>query len=91
LTGAFKKKANFILPGLFLIGAMGVAPLFIAFGLWKCLPWTWPRSLAQKHHAHPVDQPANPALGSSERIQIFYPAWGMVMIALGLWAQARKD
>ena len=39
--------SSFVLPGLFLIVMMGIAPLLIAWGLWKRLTWAWMAAVAQ--------------------------------------------
>ncbi len=44
--------SDFVLPGLFLLGAMGLTPLFLTYALLARPRWTWAQVLSRwsKHH-----------------------------------------
>lgn len=37
--------SDFLLPGLFLLAVMGLAPLALVVAVWRRRPWTWPALL----------------------------------------------
>lgn len=74
--------SDFVLPGLFLIGVMGVAPLVIAFGLWKRLPWAWVTALIQGIVLALWIGLQIVLWGAPMPIQVLYLAWGAAIAAL---------
>lgn len=87
--------SNFVLPALFLSGVMGVAPLVIAYGLWRRLPWSWAATLTQGVVLILWIILQFVLWGAPIAIQWVYLAWGMVIVALcfapGLRAQIRHS
>lgn len=74
--------SNFILPGLFLISVMGIAPLGITCGLWKDLPWAWTAAVVQGIVLLLWICLQILLWGAPEGIQILYLIWGIVIVAL---------
>lgn len=74
--------SNFALPGLFLIGVMGLAPLVIAYGLWKRLPWAWAAAVIQGSVLVLWIGLQILLWGTPMGIQILYLVWGIVIVAL---------
>ncbi len=83
--------ADFTLPGLFLIGVMGVAPLVIAFGLWRRMPWAWAAALIQGIVLILWIGLQILLWGAPMPIQVLYLAWGAVIVALCLVPGLRAD
>jgi hypothetical protein len=86
--------ADFTLPGLFLIGVMGEAPLVIAFGLSKRLPWAWVAAITQGIVLILWIGMQIVLWGAPMGIQILYLAWGAVIVVLcllpGVQVELRK-
>jgi len=74
--------SNFVLPGLFLMGVMGLAPLVIAYGLWKRLPWAWAAAVIQGSVLVLWIGLQILLWGAPMGIQILYLIWGIVIVAL---------
>lgn len=74
--------SDFVLPGLFLISVMGVAPLIIAYGVWKQLPWTWGAAVTQGVVLVVWIGLQIVLWGVPMDIQILYLAWGLAIVAL---------
>ena len=75
---------NFILPGLFLVVVMGIAPLVIAYGLWRWQPWAWRGALALSVVLILWIIFQIVLWGFPAAIQILYLLWGGGMLALCL-------
>ncbi len=43
---------DYLLPGLWLLTAMGVVPLVILYGLWTTRTWRWTAAIERRSHAH---------------------------------------
>ena len=43
---------DYVVPGLILLLVFGVAPLLVAYGLWKRPAWSWVGGLARWTHRH---------------------------------------
>ena len=86
--------SDFVLPGLFLIGVMGAAPLVIAFGLWKHLPWAWAAALTQGIVLVLWIGLQIVLWGAPMAIQVLYLVWGAAIAALcfvpGLRAEIQR-
>lgn len=74
--------SDFVLPGLFLIGVMGVAPLVIAFGLSRRIPWAWTAALTQGIVLILWIGLQIALWGAPMFIQVLYLAWGVVIVSL---------
>jgi hypothetical protein len=83
--------SDFVLPGLFLIGVMGVAPLGIAFGLWKRLPWAWMAAISQGIVLILWICFQIVLWGQPIFIQVFYLVWGAVIVVLCLVPGLRAE
>lgn len=44
--------SNFLVPGILLSVFIGIYPIFIAYGLWKCPDWRWPNTLNPFKNIH---------------------------------------
>lgn len=74
--------SNFVLPGLFLIVVMGLAPLVIAYGFWKRLLWAWNAAVIQGGVLVLWISLQIMLWGAPMGIQILYLIWGIVIVAL---------
>lgn len=74
--------ADFVLPGLFLVGVMGVAPLVIAFGMWKHKSWSWAAALILGIILVLWIGFQIVLWGAPQPVQVLYLAWGILMAAL---------
>jgi len=74
--------SNFILPGLFLVCVMGIAPIIIAWGLWNRKPWAWTAALAQSIVLILWICFQFLLWGDPVIIQVIYLVWGIVMLIL---------
>lgn len=74
--------ANFVLPGLFLIGVMGLAPLSIAYGFWKGRPWAWAAAVTQGVALVLWIGLQMVLWGAPAGIQMLYLAWGLMLVAI---------
>lgn len=83
--------SDFVLPGLFLIGVMGVAPLVIAFGLWRRMPWTWAAALTQGIVLILWIGLQIALWGAPIAIQVLYLAWGVLIVGLCLAPGVRVE
>jgi hypothetical protein len=82
---------SFILPGLFLIVAMGIIPFIIAYGLWKHERWAWLGTLAQGVVLILWICFQFFLWGEPVAIQYIYLIWGIVILLLGLLPQTRQN
>jgi len=73
---------NFILPGFFLVGVMGIAPLMIAFALWKRLSWAWSMAVGQGVVLVLWICLQILLWGAPAGIQILYLVWGFAIVAV---------
>lgn len=83
--------SSFILPGLFLVVIMGVAPLLIAWGLWKGLPWAWIAAIVQSivlilWIGFQIFLWRDPIA-----IQVVYLVWGIFMLGLCFARGVKSD
>ena len=74
--------SNYILPGLVLVGVMGIAPMMTAWGLWKRTPWAWSGAVIQSivlifWILFQIYLWRNPIA-----LQVIYLLWGVVMLGL---------
>jgi hypothetical protein len=83
--------ANIMLPGLFLMSVMGAAPLVIALGVWRRLPWAWAAALIQGILLVLWIGLQIALWGAPMPVQWLYLAWGIVIIALCLIPAARAE
>lgn len=74
--------SNFVLPGLFLIGAMGLTPLVIAYGYWQRLPWAWATAVIQGVVLVLWIGLQFVLWGAPVGIQILSLVWGLAIVAL---------
>ena len=82
---------SFFLPGLFLIGVMGVVPLVIAYGLWCGQRWAWLASLGQGAVLVLWIIYQIYLWGDPIFIQYLYLVWGSVLFGLGWLPQTRRE
>jgi hypothetical protein len=83
--------ASFVLPGLFLMVVMGAAPLVVAFGVWRRLPWGWAAALIQGILLV-LWIGLQIALWSAPMpVQWLYLTWGAAILALCLIPAARAE
>lgn len=73
---------TFLLPGIFLFVVMGIAPLIIAWGLWRRTPWSWPAAVAQSVVLILWIGFQIVLWGAPAAIQWLYLVWGVVMLGL---------
>ncbi|MBE0411017.1 MAG: hypothetical protein IBX69_14955 [Anaerolineales bacterium] len=81
---------NFILPGLFLILVMGIAPMVITYSLRKCLPWAWIAALILGITLILWICLQIYLWGDPVTIQYIYLVWGLLIAGLSLLPQVRK-
>ena len=82
---------NFILPGLFLVVVMGIAPLVIAWGLWKQLGWSSKAAIAQSVILIMWICIQIILWGNPVALQIIYLIWGVLMLVLCFLPGVRKN
>ncbi len=83
--------ADFALPGLFLMGIMGLDSLVIAFGVWRRMTWGWAAALSQGVVLILWIGLQIALWGAPMGIQILYLAWGLVIVALCLVPGVRVE
>jgi hypothetical protein len=83
--------ADFTLPGLFLIGVMGLASLGIAFGIWQRMPWAWAAALIQGIVLILWIGLQIVLWGVPMPIQVLYLVWGAVIVTLCLVPGVRVE
>ena len=81
---------TFILPGLFLIVVMGIAPFVISFGMWKRKRWAWRGTLAQGIVLVLWICFQIILWGEPIAIQYIYLVWGILLLVLGWLPGTRK-
>ena len=74
--------SSFMLPGIFLVCVMGIAPFPVAWGLWSRRPWAWMATLAQSVVLILWICFQIILWGSPDVIQTIYLIWGIVMSGL---------
>jgi hypothetical protein len=74
--------ASFILPGVFLVIGMGLAPFVVAWGLWQRLPWAWIATVAQSIVLILWICFQIFLWGSPIALQVVYLVWGFVMLGM---------
>ena len=74
--------STFLLPGLFLVVVMGIAPLVIAWGLWVRLSWAWIAALLQGILLVLWICFQILLWGTPIALQLVYLVWGLVLIGL---------
>ena len=83
--------ANFVLPGLFLMIVMGAAPLVVAFGVWRRLPWAWAAALTQDILLVVWIGLQIALWGAPMPVQWLYLSWGAAILALCLIPAVRAE
>lgn len=82
---------TFILPGLFLILVMGIAPFVISFGMWKRKRWAWLGTLVQGVVLVLWICFQFILWGEPIAIQYIYLIWGIVLLVFGWLPQTRRE
>lgn len=81
--------SSFLLPGLFLIGVMGLLPLLAAYGLWAHRAWAWNMVVTQAMILIAWIGLQLLLWGAPAPIQLFYLVYGVVLLVLCLMPGAR--
>lgn len=74
--------SSFILPGMFLVFVMGLAPFVVAWGLWKQRSWAWGAAVAQSIALVLWISFQILLWGTPIALQVVYLIWGFVMLGL---------